>query len=370
MADTETPDEETAEASQIPMPRAFPRAVLWLGLAAGTAVTVLAVMNGIRFPGLEIVLSVLVTWALLMVLAVTVAELLRRHHRALARHGWRHSKRGAAFAGHHTRRGAKAAGGYLTAKAAERWRNRQPQPVQVRRASDQAPQAREDIPDPAAPPSAKTVAAVKAKVCEMFADDDVEPFELTVNADGSVVLDRTRKDQWSQPVVVAWWHRPDTTTEPPASANAAGSPPPEGNTTMPDTRVVNGPQGQRSGSRRASSQTAGTVPAKWTPVIADATDLDPESDGDLLDWLGNEVNGVHAYAEALIAAYETCTNGIGLDPVATATLHDVADTITEAAISLALTRAKFADHYELPREFAGNGGVMPHDGRWVTGEGD
>ena len=32
-------------------------------------------------------------------------------------------------------------------------------------------------------------------------------------------------------------------------------------------------------------------------------------------------------------------------------------------------KQKFTEHYELPREFAGNGGLMTHDGRWVTGEG-
>ena len=37
------------------------RAVIWTGLALGTAVTVLAVMNGIRVPRLETVLSVLAT---------------------------------------------------------------------------------------------------------------------------------------------------------------------------------------------------------------------------------------------------------------------------------------------------------------------
>jgi hypothetical protein len=37
---------------------------------------------------------------------------------------------------------------------------------------------------------------------------------------------------------------------------------------------------------------------------------------------------------------------------------------------MAAARHRFADHYELPREFAGNGGLMPHDGRWVTGDGD
>ena len=36
---------------------------------------------------------------------------------------------------------------------------------------------------------------------------------------------------------------------------------------------------------------------------------------------------------------------------------------------MAGAKTQFADHYELPREFAANGGLMTHDGRWITGEG-
>ena len=66
----------------------------------------------------------------------------------------------------------------------------------------------------------------------------------------------------------------------------------------------------------------------------------------------------------------SCTAGIGLDPVAMTALHDVADAAAHAAETMSGARHRFADHYELPREFAGNGGLMPHDGRWVTGDGD
>jgi hypothetical protein len=121
--------------SGTPAPKAPPlgRAVVWAGLAAGTAVTVLAVMNGIRIPGLQVVLSVLATWVLLMVLAVTVAEMLRRHHRALARHAWRHSKRGALFTRCHAHRGARSLWGYLAREAAARWENRQHRPLMFTR---------------------------------------------------------------------------------------------------------------------------------------------------------------------------------------------------------------------------------------------
>ena len=71
------------------------RAVIWTGLALGTFLTVLAVMHGIRVPRLEVVLSVIATWALLTVLTVVAVELLRRHHRAIGRHAARYGKRGA-----------------------------------------------------------------------------------------------------------------------------------------------------------------------------------------------------------------------------------------------------------------------------------
>ena len=103
---TATPSKTTGGGAPAARTRFLGRAVIWIGLALGTAATVLAVMHGIRFPGLQVVLSVLVTWLLLIVVAVTVAELARRHHRAAARHVWRHGKRGARFAGHHTGRGA------------------------------------------------------------------------------------------------------------------------------------------------------------------------------------------------------------------------------------------------------------------------
>ena len=50
-------------------------------------------------------------------------------------------------------------------------------------------------------------------------------------------------------------------------------------------------------------------------------------------------------------------------------LHDVADAAAQAAETMAAAKARFTEHYELPREFAANGGLMTHDGRWVTGEG-
>ena len=122
-------------------------------------------------------------------------------------------------------------------------------------------------------------------------------------------------------------------------------------------------------ARRTAARTGGSVPAAWGPVIAQAADFEPEDDGALLDWMNGQVTGMSGYGEALVDLYDHCTNMIGIDPAASAMLHDVADAVAHAAETMGAAKQKFTDHYELPREFAGNGGLMTHDGRWITGEG-
>ena len=122
-------------------------------------------------------------------------------------------------------------------------------------------------------------------------------------------------------------------------------------------------------ARRTAAHTGGSIPSEWGPVVAQAADFEPESDGHLLDWMAGQVTGMAAYAEALIEAYETGVDAVGIDPKGLAALHDVADAAAHAAETMGAAKAKFTEHYELPREFAANGGLMTHDGRWVTGEG-
>jgi hypothetical protein len=122
-------------------------------------------------------------------------------------------------------------------------------------------------------------------------------------------------------------------------------------------------------ARRAAARSGGAVPAEWGPVIAVTADFEPEDDGELLEWMTRQVTGLSGWAEALVDFYEHCTGGIGIDPQAAAMLHDVADAAAQAAETMGAAKAKFTEHYELPREFAANGGLMTHDGRWVTGEG-
>lgn len=122
-------------------------------------------------------------------------------------------------------------------------------------------------------------------------------------------------------------------------------------------------------ARRTAAQAGGEVPGEWGPVIASAADFEPEDDADLLRWMNGHVNGMAGFAEGLIDAYETGVTTVGIDPEGLEALHDVADAAAHAAEIMNGARNKFTDYYELPREFAGNGGLMTHDGRWVTGEG-
>ena len=122
-------------------------------------------------------------------------------------------------------------------------------------------------------------------------------------------------------------------------------------------------------AQRAAARSGGSVPSEWGPVIAETADFEPEDDGELLEWMNRQVTGLSAWAEALVDFYEHCTGVVGIDPKASAMLHDVADAAAGAAETMGAAKAKFTEHYELPREFAANGGLMTHDGRWVTGEG-
>ena len=333
---------DKATASKATTSRApIGRAVIWIGLALGTAVTVLAVMHGIRIPRLEVVLSVIVTWALLIVLAVTVAELARRHHRTLAGHAWRHGKRGALFAGRHTGRGARWLWGRAASTAADRWGSREHRPLMFTRTSGPQPE-----PGPAGPagrpPTRRMDGQPETEADTRFFDLRESGYTGPINQDGN---------------------------------------PPEGTTTMADTTVTDdstkgwddplpGPGTPGPGKARTRRPTGASYSAAWKQVVADTSEFEPEDDGHLLAWMAAEVNGMSAYAEAMTEVYETCVNTVGLDPVAMKATHDVADAAADAASAMAAARAKFAAHYSEVREFAASGGLLPYDGRWITGDGD
>jgi hypothetical protein len=134
---------------------------------------------------------------------------------------------------------------------------------------------------------------------------------------------------------------------------------------------TNGAPGPRRRARDAAPETgAPDVAADWKALVSATGDFEPEDDHHLLAWMAGEAAGMGAYAEAIADAYETAVNTVGLDPVAMAALHEYADAAAEAAEAMAAARQRFAGHYKEVRDFAASGGVLPFDGRWITGEGD
>ena len=107
----------------------------------------------------------------------------------------------------------------------------------------------------------------------------------------------------------------------------------------------------------------------WRALAAVTADYAPGDDSELLTWMAAEAGGMAAYAEALTEVCQACVTTVGLDPVALAVLHAAASVAADAAVAMNSARANFAAHYSEIREFAANGGVLPFDGRWITGDG-
>jgi hypothetical protein len=128
-----------------------------------------------------------------------------------------------------------------------------------------------------------------------------------------------------------------------------------------------GPGSQRRPARIVAAPEANGT---WRPLIGSTHDFEPENDAHLLGWMAGEAGGMTGYAEGIQDVYETSVNTVGLDPVAMQALHDYADAAASAAEAMAAARQRFADHYSEVRQFAANGGVLPFNGRWMTGEGD
>ena len=319
---------EAAQRKAVPKPASrlpVSRPVLWTGIAVGAFLAGEALLHRLVLPlGMPGFVGAAITAVLIVALAVVVAELTRRHHRTVAGHAIRHGKRGAVASARHARRHGGAALQWLVAKTAPRWENRQHRPLMFRRLRDHE-----------ATGTRRVDGKPETDADKRFFDLRESGYTGPINQDGYAVSD----------------------APPPDDTNG-------GTTSMTVSKIA--PERR---ARRAAARTGGSVPSEWGPVIAQTADFEPEDDGELLEWMTRQVTGLSAWAEALVDFYEHCTGVVGIDPKASAMLHDVADAAAGAAETMGAAKAKFTEHYELPREFAANGGLMTHDGRWVTGEG-
>jgi len=327
-----------------PAPRAggFPAGVLAAGLTAGTALLVTFCLDGWRpriggLPPLAgLAAGYLAAWLTLVTATSLAAGLLARHRKALARHAARGAGKASLAAARGAGTAGRAATTWLAAKAGPRWQARAYQPLLLSRpgtsgagvtggtpggsvpsGGDAAPRVGEAA---AGPASAHGLAAARAAVTRL------------------TEVDRHMTS-------------PITTT--------AGM-------TMPAAAGRSGPARQPAPGRAAR----GSLPGPWAALAAATADFEPDDDADMLEWMAAQVTGMAAYAEALADVYETCVNSLGVDPAAMNAVHDTADAAADAATAMAYARQKFAAHYAEVREFAAAGGLLPFNGRWITGDGD
>jgi hypothetical protein len=220
---------------------------------------------------------------------------------------------------------------------------------------------------------------VKRQVCQAYAADGLQPDEVIVNADGTVTIDARARKPWAVPFNAGNWYR-DTAPAPPQERNTAMTEP-----ASTGASAGTGPSYKNGDFGRVEAGTRpGTVPrpargpafrgpgpsGPWGQLASGTADYEPEDDSALLDWMAAEAAGMAGYGEALAEVYETVTSAVGVDPAALSALNDCADDVAQTAAAMDAARARFAGHYAEPREYAASGGVLPHDGRWVTGEGD
>ena len=327
-------------------------------------------------------LGALIVWALFMAVAAVLSELTVRHHRAAlaARLAARQARRPAAAAGWSP---AAARGAAVRSRP---WRTRIVTAMRARWAARGAPAAPEPE-DPAggnericpgcgwAIPAGGTCPTCKASREAGQPDPGTGPTYSWGPADGPSgwpADDPETAHRWAQHMSTGG--KPQVVTEYPPGGGPGrtvatyvnGKPSTEGAAACQHHPAASRPSTGRSAPPPGP---AARVPSEWGPVIAQTADFEPEDDGELLEWMGRQVTGLSAWAEALVDFYDHATNTIGIDPTASAMLHDVADAAAQAAETMGAAKAKFTEHYELPREFAGNGGLMTHDGRWITGEG-
>jgi hypothetical protein len=329
-------------------------AVLWTGIALGVFFAVEAVVHGVVLPlSLGLLTDAAITFLLIIAAAVILAELTRRHHRTVLRHGGRLS---AAGAGHVRRRGAGILA-WLAAKAGARWANREHRLLMFRRLRGE-PEGPAELADTDGSQGAGGPTYSFGRVDQPSAWPADDPEEAH---------SRARQMSTSGNPWVVTEYPPGGVPGRTIATYVHGKPSQpstEGSTTMSASKISTEHRAQRAARTGAAG-----VPSEWAAVVGQAADFEPDSDAELLDWMARQVTGLSAWAEALVDTYEHCTQVIGIDPRASTMLHDVADAAAEAAETMGAAKAKFTEHYELPREFAANGGLMTHDGRWITGDG-
>lgn len=110
------------------------------------------------------------------------------------------------------------------------------------------------------------------------------------------------------------------------------------------------------------------VPAAFVPLIEHISGFEAAEDADLQVFTRGLAAGELATGEALQHQLEHCVTAIGLDPVSVQGLADYAEQKAEHAQGAMQIWQRFAAVYAEVQAFIADGGVLPKDGNFLTGE--
>jgi ribosomal protein S27AE len=110
------------------------------------------------------------------------------------------------------------------------------------------------------------------------------------------------------------------------------------------------------------------MPIDWRATAGRVAEFNPESDADLINFMSMEIAGMCGYSEAYEALFETCTRSLGLDPRSVAGLGEFGERVVELTKEMALAHKRFVVIYEEVMRMVADGTVMPHNGRFFSGD--
>lgn len=107
----------------------------------------------------------------------------------------------------------------------------------------------------------------------------------------------------------------------------------------------------------------------FAAAVAEIGGHEPEDDADLIGFMRHAAAFQAAQADAWRALLDRCLHEVGLDPASVQGVAEYADVMGDTAHDATGMAAQFATVYAQVRDWLADGGVLPHDGRWLTGEG-
>ncbi|WP_433516483.1 hypothetical protein ACQP2T_13475 [Nonomuraea sp. CA-143628] len=153
-----------------------------------------------------------------------------------------------------------------------------------------------------------------------------------------------------------------TMTDPDAEANSTTTK--EDSMTAP-TDTINA---TTEGAAAAEPTPQIPMPIDWRATAGRVAEFNPESDADLINFMSMEIAGMCGYSDAYEALFETCTNSLGLDPRSVAGLGEFGERVVDLTREMALAHKRFVVIYEEVMRMVADGTVMPHNGRFFTGD--